>query len=57
MEAHLECKEETSGDMEFEAEYQEVPKEEAAVKSGTMNKWHRGWHIAVGRHEKPKKLT
>jgi hypothetical protein len=27
------------------------------VKSGTMNKWHRGWHIAVGRHEKPKKLT
>jgi hypothetical protein len=34
---------------------EEVPKEEAAAKSsGALKKWHRGWHPAVGRSEKPK---
>jgi hypothetical protein len=54
-EACLECKEQTSGDMESEAEYREVPKEEAKVKSsGRIKKWHRDRYLAVGRRGKPK---
>jgi hypothetical protein len=57
-EARLEYKEPTLVDMESEAEYQEVPKEEAEVKSsGAVKKRHRGWHLAVGCHGKPKEPT
>jgi hypothetical protein len=37
--------------MQSEVEHQEVPMEEAAVKSsGTVKKRHRGWHLAAGQH-------
>jgi hypothetical protein len=57
-EARLECKKPTSVNMESEVDHQEVPTEEAKVKSlGTMMKWRRGWHLAAGRHGEPKELT
>lgn len=40
------------------AEHQEVPMEEAAVKSsGTLKKHHRGLHLAAGQCGQPKELT
>jgi hypothetical protein len=43
--------------MESESDHQEVPKEEAAVKSSRIMKWHKRRHIAAGWRGKPKKLT
>jgi hypothetical protein len=44
-------------EMKAVVEHQEVPMEEAAVKSlATMKKRHRGWHLAAGRREEPKEL-
>jgi hypothetical protein len=44
--------------MESEVEHQEVPTEEAAVKSsGTMEKQNKGRHLAAGRPGEPKELT
>jgi hypothetical protein len=58
MEACLECKEPSPKERESEAERQEVPMEEATVKSSRIiKKWHRGPHLCAGRHVKPKKLT
>jgi hypothetical protein len=58
MEACLDSKELNPEDMESEVEQQEVPTEEAAVKSsGTMKKWHRGWHLTAGQRSKSKELT
>jgi hypothetical protein len=40
------------------AEYEEVPKEEAALKSlRALKNWHEDWHLAVGRHGQLKKRT
>jgi hypothetical protein len=58
MEAHLECKEPTSEDMESEAEHWEVPKEHATVETGRApNKWHRDWHLDKKCSQKPKERT
>jgi hypothetical protein len=58
MVASLEYKEPSPKEREAEVERQEVPTEEAAVKSsGIMKKWHRGRHIAAGRCREPKELT
>jgi hypothetical protein len=44
--------------MESEAEHQEVPKEEGAVRSsGAMMKRHRGRNLAAERRQKPKERT
>jgi hypothetical protein len=44
--------------MQSEVEHWEVPTEEAAVKSsGTMKKWHKGWHLAAGQLRESKELT
>jgi hypothetical protein len=44
--------------MKSMAVHEEVPKEEAAVKSfGTLKKLHRGQHLAIGCFEKPKEWT
>jgi hypothetical protein len=44
-------------EMKAVADQQEVPTEEAAVKSsGTMMKPHRGRHLAAGRRGEPKEL-
>jgi hypothetical protein len=43
---------------EIIAEQQQVPKEKASVKTvRTLKKQHGDWHLAVGRHRKPKKRT
>jgi hypothetical protein len=58
MEECLDSKELNTEDMKSKVEHQEVPTEEAAVKSlGAMKKQHRGRHLAAGRHREPKKLT
>jgi hypothetical protein len=58
IEACLDSKELNPEDMKSEMEHQEVPMEEAAVKSSrTMKKWHRGQHLAAGRYGEPKELT
>jgi hypothetical protein len=45
-------------EMKAVVKHQEVPMEEAAVKSsGTMKRRHRGQHLAAGRHGEPKELT
>jgi hypothetical protein len=45
-------------EMEAVAEHQEVPAEEAAVKSsGKMKKRHRGRYLAAGRRGEPNELT
>jgi hypothetical protein len=45
-------------EMESKVEHQEVPKEEAVVKSsGAQKKRHRGWNLAAGCHGKSKELT
>jgi hypothetical protein len=57
-EAHLECMEPTSVDMEPEVEHQEVPKEEATViLVGELRKQRRDWNLAAERHPKPKERT
>jgi hypothetical protein len=57
-EAFLDSKELNPEDMECELGYQEVPAEEAAVKSsGTMKKRHRGRKQAAGRRGEPKELS
>jgi hypothetical protein len=57
-EACLDSKELNSEDMKSEVEHQEVPMEEAAVKSsGTMKKRHKGRHLVAGRYGEPKELT
>jgi hypothetical protein len=49
MEACLDSKEPNLEDTESKVEHQEVPMDEAAVKSlGTMKTWHRGRHLAAG---------
>jgi hypothetical protein len=54
-EARLECKEPTSEDMEPEMEYQEVSKEEAAVRSsGALKKQHRSQDLAVEHCQMPE---
>jgi hypothetical protein len=56
--ASLECKEQGLKELESKVERREVPMEEATMKSlGIMKKWHRGRHIAAGRHREPKELT
>jgi hypothetical protein len=56
--ACLDSKELNLEDMKSEMEHQEVPMEEAAVKSlGTMKKQHRSQHLAAGRRREPAKLT
>jgi hypothetical protein len=45
-------------EMKSVAEHQEVPKEDASVKSsGAIKKRHRCRHLAAGRLEEPKELT
>jgi hypothetical protein len=57
-EACLESKEPTSVETESVAEHQEVPKEEAAVKTArALLKRHGDRHLDVGRREKPRKRT
>jgi hypothetical protein len=58
IEVCLYSKELNPEDKESEVEHQEVPTEEATVKSsGTMKKQHRGRYLAAGRHREPKELT
>jgi hypothetical protein len=58
IEAHQECKEPTSVDMEPEAEHQEVSKEHAAEETDKApSKQHRDLHLAAGCCGKPKELT
>jgi hypothetical protein len=45
-------------EIESEAEHEEVPKEEAAVKTGrALKERHGDGHLAVSRRGKPKKRT
>jgi hypothetical protein len=49
MEAYPEIKEVDPEEMKSVAVHEEVPKEEAAVKSfGAPKKWHRGRHLTAG---------
>jgi hypothetical protein len=44
--------------MQFKAEHQEVPKEEAGVRSsGALKKWHRGRNLVAKRRQKQKEWT
>jgi hypothetical protein len=46
------------GEKESGAVHEEVPKEHAAVKPvGGLRKWHRGQHLAAGRHGQPEEGT
>jgi hypothetical protein len=57
-EARLECKEQTSEDMESGEERREVPKERAALQPvGGRRKRHRGQRLAVGHCGQPKERT
>jgi hypothetical protein len=57
-EARLECEESTSVDMEREAEYREVPKEEVAVMPvGGLRKRRRNRNLAAERRLKPTEKT
>jgi hypothetical protein len=57
-EAHLECKEPTSENMESESEHWEVPNGHVAVETGKApNKQHRGRHLAAELSQKPKEWT
>jgi hypothetical protein len=43
-------------EIESKGEYEEVPKEQAAVETfGALKKRHGDWHLAVRRHGQPKK--
>jgi hypothetical protein len=54
----LEKVEASQGEMQSEEVHEEVPKEEAAVKSfGALMKQHRGQHLAAECGQKPKKGT
>jgi hypothetical protein len=56
MEACLESKEPASLEVEFEAEHEEVHKEEATVKPvRALKKWHGDWNLAIRHCQKPKK--
>jgi hypothetical protein len=35
------------GEQKSVAVHEEIPKVEAAVKTGAMRKWHRGWNLAA----------
>jgi hypothetical protein len=57
-EACLESKEPASLQIESEAEHEEVPKQEAAVKPvRALKKWHGDQNLALGSHQKLKKRT
>jgi hypothetical protein len=57
-EACLESKEPTSLEIEPVAVHEDVPKEEAAVKTfGAVKRWHGDRHLAVRRRGQPKKPT
>jgi hypothetical protein len=54
----MKSKEPNSEEMKFEAVHEEIPKEEATVKSlGALKKWHGDRHLAVGCHKKLKRRT
>jgi hypothetical protein len=58
VEAHLECEEPTSVDMEPEAEHWEIPKEDAIVKPiEGQRKRRRDQNLAMEHHKKPKERT
>jgi hypothetical protein len=58
MEACLDSKEPTSLEVVSEVEHEEVPKEEAAVKTvGALKKRHLDRHLAIGHRGQPKKQT
>jgi hypothetical protein len=46
------------GEIDFEAEYEEVSKEEAAVEMiRALKEWHEDRHLDVGRRRQMKKRT
>jgi hypothetical protein len=56
--AYPEKREAIPEEIESESEHQEVPKEEAAVKSfGALKKQHGDRNLSVGRRQKPKERT
>jgi hypothetical protein len=58
MEAHLECEEPASVDMESEEKYREVSEEYATVETGKApRRCYRDQHLNAGRNRKPKELT
>jgi hypothetical protein len=57
-EAYPENMEADPKEMKSIAVHEEVRKEEATVETfGALKKRHRDWHLAVGRHGKPKEWT
>lgn len=56
--ACVDSKQPNPEDMESKVEHQEVPMEEATLKSsGTMKKQHRGQHLVAGQCREPKELA